>query len=92
MTPWDIWKKNFDVWEGSTARFLEKVLKSPVMLGPSGVVLEVAMKTKAAYDGALASMWGGLGLPTKRDQERTLFALSRLESRLMDLEEKLEKK
>ena len=31
-----------------------------------------------------------LGLPTKRDQERTLHLLNQLQSRLMDLEEKLE--
>jgi hypothetical protein len=30
-----------------------------------------------------------LGLPTKRDQERTLHALNELESKILDLEERL---
>ena len=36
MMTWDMWKKSFDVWENETAKFLEVVMKSPVMLGPSG--------------------------------------------------------
>jgi len=31
-----------------------------------------------------------MGLPTKRDQERALHLLNQLQSRIMDLEEKLE--
>ena len=33
--------------------------------------------------------WGLMGLPTKRDQERTLHALNQIQSRLLDLEEQL---
>jgi hypothetical protein len=47
------------------------------------------MKMKAASDKAMSAWWGALGLPTKRDQERTLHALNQLQSRLMDLEERL---
>jgi hypothetical protein len=39
-----------------------------------------------------AGFWGSLGLPTKRDQERALHKLNQLESRLLDLEEKLVEK
>ena len=53
-------------------------------------MLSQAMRTKAAYDKAVAGMWGGFGLPTKRDQERSLYLLNKLESRIYDLEEKLE--
>jgi hypothetical protein len=31
-----------------------------------------------------------MGLPTKRDQERVLHLLNQLQSKVMDLEEKLE--
>ncbi len=86
---WDVFKKGFDSWENRTAVRLEKALKSPLVLGPSGALLSVAMKAKARSDKAAASFWGSLGLPTKRDQERTLHALNQLESRLMDLEERL---
>jgi hypothetical protein len=92
MLGWDMWKKGFDAWENATASYMEKVLKNPVVLGPSGAMLSAVMKAKAASDQATAQMWGAVGLPTKRDQERTLHALNQLESRLLDLEEKLAEK
>jgi len=90
MLGWDTWKQGFDAWEGATAKLLEQWLKSPLVLMPSGALLTAVMKAKAAGDRAAAAWWGGMGLPTKRDQERTLHALNQLESRLMDLEDKLE--
>jgi hypothetical protein len=86
----DQFKKSFDVWEDATAKYLEQWLRSPLMLGPSGAVLTAMMKFKAASDRAKASWWSELGLPTKRDQERTLHLLNQLQSRILDLEEKLE--
>ncbi len=87
---WDQWKKSFDTWENKTAKHLEKWLESPLVLAPSGALLSAVMKMKAKSDRAKAKWWGELGLPTKRDQERTLHMLNQLESRLMDLEERLE--
>jgi hypothetical protein len=89
MFGFDQWKKGFDAWENATAEYLETVLKSPLVLSPAGTLLTAAMKGKAASEKALAALWGAVGLPTKRDQERTLHALNQLESRLLDLEEKL---
>ncbi|MFO0585941.1 MAG: hypothetical protein U0441_00305 [Polyangiaceae bacterium] len=89
MFGFDEWKKGFDAWENQTAEYLEKVLKSPLVLTPSGALLSAAMKAKAQSDKLMAQFWGAWGLPTKRDQERTLHALNMLESRLLDLEEKL---
>jgi hypothetical protein len=85
-----MWKKAFDAWEKTTARYLETVLRNPAVLAPSGALLSALMKAKAAGDKAVHSWWGALGLPTKRDQERTLFALTQIQSRLHDLEERLE--
>ncbi|MEP7120745.1 MAG: hypothetical protein ABJE95_07545 [Byssovorax sp.] len=89
---WDRFKKGFDAWETTTAARLDKALKSPVVLGPIGAALSIAMKVKTRADVAKTSFWSGLGLPTKRDQERSLHALNQLESRLMDLEERLREK
>lgn len=89
MLGWDAWKKGFDAWESATAGLVERWMRSPLVLGPSGAMLTAAMKAKAASDKAAATWWGAMGLPTKRDQERTLHALNQLQSRLMDLEEKL---
>ena len=90
MIGWDMWKKSFDVWEKQTATYLDKVMKNPAVLGPAGMMLTAAMKTKAATDKASAAWWGAMGLPTKRDQERSLHKLNQLESRILDLEDQLE--
>jgi hypothetical protein len=89
MIGWDQWKKGFDAWEGATAQLVEQWMKSPLVLGPSGKLLTAAMKAKAAADKAVAQWWGALGLPTKRDQERSLHTLNQIQSRLIDLEERL---
>ena len=90
MDAWDTWKKAFEQWEEITAPYLEEVVKSPAVLVPAGAALTAAMKAKAVTDKALAEWWGQMGLPTKRDQERLLHAVNELESRLLDIEERLE--
>ncbi|MGD0523956.1 MAG: hypothetical protein ABSE49_02365 [Polyangiaceae bacterium] len=87
---WNEWKKGFDLWENATAKLVEEWMKSPFVLGPAGAMLTAAMKAKKATDDAKAQLWGQMGLPTKRDQERALHLLNQLQSRIMDLEEKLE--
>jgi hypothetical protein len=87
---WDMWKQGFAAWEQATAQYFEKVLTNPGVLGPAGAMLTAAMKTKTATDKALSAWWAGLGLPTRRDQERALHKLNQLESRLYDLEEHLQ--
>jgi hypothetical protein len=86
---WDAWKKGFDAWEGATAKYIEAWMKNPVVLGPAGLMLGNAMKAKAAYDKAASQWVGAMGMATKRDQERALHTLNQLESRLLDLEERL---
>lgn len=89
MLGWDLFKKGFDAWENATARYVEQVMKNPLMLGPSGAMMTAAMKAKTASDKAAAQYWGMMGLSTKRDQERTLHALNQIQARLQDIEEKL---
>jgi hypothetical protein len=86
---WETWKKAFYSWEDATAKYMEEWLKSPLVLAPSGLMLGGAMKAKAAVDRKTSDIVGAFGLATKRDQERSLHALNQLESRLIDLEEKL---
>lgn len=83
-------KKAFDAWESTTAAYVEKWTKSPLFLAPMGLLLTQAMKLKEAHDRAMSAWWSAWGLTSKKEQERTLFALHKIESRLMDLEEKLE--
>jgi hypothetical protein len=86
---WETWKKGFDTWEAKTAELMEKMLKSRTVLEPMGAMLSATMKAKAASDKAVAQWWSGMGLPTRRDQERTLHALNQLNSKLLDMEERL---
>ena len=86
---WETWRQGFEAWERSTAEVMEIWLRSPLVLGPAGALLSSVMKTKVASDKMSAMWWGAMGLPTKRDQERTLHALNELESRLLDLEEQM---
>ena len=89
-TPWDIWKKAFNVWENQTATYMEEVLQNPALLRPSGKALGSAMRAKANFNDAMANLWGTMGLPTKRDQERMMHAVNQLQSKLYDLEERLD--
>ncbi len=84
---WDMWKKSFTAWERATAAYMERILANPSVLEPAGAMLTAAMKAKAQADQAMSQFWSTLGLPTRRDQERTLHKLNQLESRLHDLEE-----
>ena len=90
MFGWDLYKKMFNAWEGATAQYLEAWLKSPLVLEPAGAWLSAAMKAKRSTDRAAANAWGAVGIATKRDQERALHALNQIQSRLSDLEERLE--
>ena len=89
MLLWDQWKKGFDTWEQKTADLIETVLKKPIVLQPMGSLLSAGMKAKATLDHARTQVVGTLGLPTKREQEKTLHALNQITSRLLDLEERL---
>ncbi|MEL6543902.1 MAG: poly(R)-hydroxyalkanoic acid synthase subunit PhaE [Myxococcota bacterium] len=89
MSIWQQWKRGFDRWEGNTAQLLEHVMRSPTVLNPAGQMMTQTLKMKAASDRVMALWWSMMGLPTKRDQERTLHALNQLQSRLYDLEDKL---
>lgn len=86
---WDLFKQYFNSWENLTAKYMEAYMKSPLVLEPAGAMLSAVMRTKAAADKNVAEAWGRVGLPTKRDQERTLHALNQIQSRLLDLEEQL---
>ena len=88
---WETWKKGFAAWEQATSQLAEKVLQNPSVLAPTGALLTAAFKAKAAADRALDAWWGAWGLPTRKDQERALHKLNQLESRLMDLEESIER-
>ncbi len=90
MMGWDQWKQGFDAWENATAQLVEQFMRSPQVLGPAGQAMGAAMKLKAQQQQAVADAWANMGLPTRKDQERSLHALNQIQSRLSDLEEQLQ--
>jgi hypothetical protein len=88
---WETFKQYVGAWESNTAKVAEQLLRSPLVLSPAATMISAALRTKALADKNLAAAWGVLGLPTRRDQERTLHALHQIQSRLVDLEERLER-
>lgn len=89
-TLFEKWRKGFDAWEARAAKVSSRVLESPAVLEPSGALLSALMRQRARADRALEGAWSTVGLPTRRDQERTLRLLTVLERRVIDLEEKLD--
>lgn len=88
---WETFKQYVGAWESNTAKVAEQFLRSPLVLSPAATMISAALRTKAIADKNLAAVWGAVGLPTRRDQERTLHALHQIQSRLVDLEERLER-
>jgi hypothetical protein len=86
----DRWTKGFDAWESRAAKISSEVLESPRVLEPSGALLSSVLRGKARANRALQGVWTAVGLPNRRDQERTLHLLTVMERRILDLEEKLE--
>ena len=86
----DLFKKGYEAWDRATTAALERLLRNPLLLRPAGTVLSSVMRAQAARNRLVAELWGGLGLPTKRDQERMLHLLNELHSRVLDLEERLD--
>lgn len=86
---WETWKKGFAIWERETAKYMDAVLRSPALLMPAGAALSAGAKARAKMNEQLAQSWGNLGLSTKHDQERALHALNEIQSRLIDIEDRL---
>ncbi|MDP3276554.1 MAG: poly(R)-hydroxyalkanoic acid synthase subunit PhaE [Deltaproteobacteria bacterium] len=90
MISWDQWKKGFDKWESNTAERLERWLRSPAVLTPGGALLSAALRLKATRDASIEFVLSSMRLPTRTEQERTLYELQRLRSQVMDLQELIE--
>ena len=86
---WKLWKKGFDAWDAATTRYFDAVLRSPVMLVPSGSMVTGLAKAQARRDKMMSAWWSLWGLPTRREQERAMHTLHQLHSRIIDLEEEL---
>lgn len=86
---WSLWKKSFDAWDQASTGLFETWLKSPLLLGPAGGMLATMNKLQAQQRHLVAQWWSTVGISTREDQERLLHALHDLQTRLLDLEDRL---
>ncbi|MEO0326403.1 MAG: poly(R)-hydroxyalkanoic acid synthase subunit PhaE [Myxococcota bacterium] len=86
---WELFKESYDAWERAASPFFESMLRSASLLEPGGSLLGAIAQWRAQQQRMAAAWWSLFGLPTRNDQQRTLHALHELQSRLIDLEEKL---
>jgi len=90
MALWDGFKKRFDRWDGKVSEALEGALRNQLILEPAAQLVTTAAKGFRRFNRLREGALGTLGLATKNDQERTLHLLNELNSRIVDLEEKLD--
>lgn len=83
-------KRRLDALEERVGHLVEAWVRDRRVLEPTAALLSGVLRSKHLLDRGLRRVWRGLGLPSRRDQERTLHLLYELESKLMDLEERLE--
>lgn len=86
---WSTLKQAYDAWESAASPMFEAWLKSPFVIGPAGNMLSAYSQMKATRERMMSAWWSSFGLPTRSDQRRALHAMNELQSRLIDLEEKL---
>ncbi|MEM1414774.1 MAG: hypothetical protein AAGH15_07730 [Myxococcota bacterium] len=86
---WELFKESYDAWERAVSPWFETWLRSANLLEPGGSLLGTMTQWRTQQQRMIAAWWSLFGLPTRNDQQRTLHAIHELQSRLIDLEEKL---
>lgn len=84
------WKQWFEAWDASATQTFEQVLRNPGLLEMGGACLTAMMRMWSATQRTRDAWWSAWGLPTRREQERLLHELQRLQSRVIDLQEELQ--
>jgi len=83
---WRIW---FDAWEPKAALAWDAVVRQPWLVEPLAATITMVGRTKALADSVRRRLARACGLATREDQDRILFLLQRMESRLLDLEDRV---
>ena len=83
------WRMWFDAWEPGAARAWDSLARQSWLVEPVAATITLVGRTKAFADSLRRRLLRGCGLATREDQDRILFLLQRMESRLLDLEDRL---
>lgn len=79
----------FDAWEPRAAIAWDAAVRQPWVVEPLAATITTVARAKSMADAVRRRVLQALGLPSREDQERALFLLQRMESRLLDLEDRL---
>ena len=80
----------FDLWEHTTAEYLDGLMHNPAFLSASAAGASTLQAFKEAADVGTRCYLAWLGLPTREEQDRALRALQQIEKRLNDIQLQLE--
>ncbi|MDQ7821400.1 MAG: hypothetical protein RDV48_01260 [Candidatus Eremiobacteraeota bacterium] len=69
---------------------MKDLMESPVFLSQVSKGMESGLEGKKKVDAAMRASLEGMNIATRDDHARTLQCLQRIESKILDLEEKLE--
>jgi BMFP domain-containing protein YqiC len=88
--PFDINRKLFSEWEKKLAEFMDKRMRDPDFMSLVGKGISTSMDAKSAFDARMDEWFKSLNLPTRHDLERVWTTLNNLETRVIDIEDRLE--
>lgn len=84
-----LFRQTFNFWERSTAATMEGLVRNPAILTASGAWLDWLLTARKIADTGAAGVMATIGLANRRDQEKALHLLHKIEGRLEDLEHRL---
>ena len=88
--PFDINRKLFSEWEKKLAEFMDKRMRDPDFMNLVGKGISTSMDAKSAFDQRMEEWFKTLNLPTKHDLEKVWTTLNTLETRVIDIEDRLD--
>jgi len=86
----NFFKQAFNMWERTTAAYFDALVRNSSFLTASGTGLDGVFELKKIADRGMDTWLSMLGIPNRRNQEKTLHLLEQIDGRLDDLEFKLQ--
>jgi hypothetical protein len=90
MDPTKMGTQFFEQMEAMFVERFKEMLQSPAILSQVSKGVEAGLEGKKQFDGAIKGYLEKMNMPTREDVAKILQYLHRIESRIADLEEKVE--
>jgi hypothetical protein len=89
FAPASLWRTWLAAWEPRAAQAWEATVRRPVVVEPVAGAITLVGHMKAISDALARRVVRAFGVAASADQDRILYMLQRMESRILDLEERL---